>query len=219
MGPFLVAAAPSNKDTCLGDGHYWVIDTVGVELGQTGEDGQAGHQGREQERDDGSCWSIRAGRTVVDWDGRRGRACDTGRKKYQQTIYVIWLCVREWVFLLGGSQGEIQGVVRPTRLIRFGGYNIRNGWNGGLESALRGMSQFNMDLGVFQETKLTKYIYMRESSGYRVVVIEAPSAHSGSVIVFYRAAENFSVEAIQTYGANVVSFQLASGDMQWFIVG
>ena len=175
---------------------------VGNRNGMTGVVGQSGRAG-----------------TVVDWDGRRGRACDTGRKKYQQTIYVIWLCVREWVFLLGGSQGEIQGVVRPTRLIRFGGYNIRNGWNGGLESALRGMSQSNMDLGVFQETKLTKYIYMRESSGYRVVVIEAPSAHSGSVIVFYRAAENFSVEAIQTYGANVVSFQLASGDMQWFIVG
>ena len=37
--------------------------------------------------------------------------------------------------------------------IRFGTYNIRNGRNGVLESALRGMSQANMDLGIFQETK------------------------------------------------------------------
>ena len=52
-----------------------------------------------------------------------------------------------------------------------------------------------------------------------MVATEAPSAHSGSVAVFYRAAEHFSVETLQTYGANIVSFQLASGDRRWFIVG
>ena len=65
-----------------------------------------------------------------------------------------------------------------------------------------------MDLGVFQGTKLTKSIYTRESSGYRVVATEAPSAHIGGVTIFYRAAEQFSVEALQTYGENVVRFQL-----------
>ena len=39
--------------------------------------------------------------------------------------------------------------------ICFGNYNIRNGRNGGLKSALRGMGQANVDVGVFQETKLT----------------------------------------------------------------
>ena len=37
--------------------------------------------------------------------------------------------------------------------IRFGTYNICNSRNGGLESVLRVMSQANMDLGIFQETK------------------------------------------------------------------
>ena len=32
----------------------------------------------------------------------------------------------------------------------FGTYNIRKMRNGGLESAMRGVSQANMDLGVFQ---------------------------------------------------------------------
>ena len=77
-------------------------------------------------------------------------------------------------------------------------YTIRNGRNGGLESALRGMSQANMDLGVFQETNLTKRIYMRESSGYKVVATEATSAHIGGVSVFYRAAEHFFVESLHT---------------------
>ena len=72
------------------------------------------------------------------------------------------------------------------------------------------MSQANMDLGIFQETKLTKRIYTRES---------APSAHSGGVTVFYRAAKHFYVEAIQTYGENVISFQLESVYRRWYIVG
>ena len=52
--------------------------------------------------------------------------------------------------------------------IRFGTYNIRKGSNGGLESALRGMSQANMDLGIFKETKVTDGIYTRGSAGYSV---------------------------------------------------
>ena len=116
----------------------------------------------------------------------------------------------------GVGRGYRQGVVRS---IHFGMYNTQNGWNGGLESALRGMSQANMELGVFQETKLTKLIYTFQSSGYTVVATEALRAHSGGVAVFYRAVEPFFVEALHTYRANIVSFQLASGDSQWFIVG
>ena len=37
--------------------------------------------------------------------------------------------------------------------IRFGTYNICNRRNGSLYSALRGMFQDNMDLGIFQEMK------------------------------------------------------------------
>ena len=45
--------------------------------------------------------------------------------------------------------------------IRFGTYKICNGRNVGLESELRGMYQVNMDLGIFQETKVTDGIYNR----------------------------------------------------------
>ena len=56
---------------------------------------------------------------------------------------------------------------------RFGTYNIRNGRNGGLESALRGMSQANMYLGIFQETKFIGGVYTCRLSGYIVVSTEA----------------------------------------------
>ena len=52
--------------------------------------------------------------------------------------------------------------------IRFSTYNIRNGQKGGLEAALRGMSQANMDLGILQETKITDGVYTRGSAGYNV---------------------------------------------------
>ena len=101
----------------------------------------------------------------------------------------------------------------------FWAYNIRNGWNDGLESALHGMSQANVDLGVFQETKVNKGIYTRELSGYQVVASEASSAHSGSVTVFFCAAEHFSVDGLSLHGINVVSFQMALGGQRWYIMG
>ena len=59
--------------------------------------------------------------------------------------------------------------------IRFGTYNIRNGRNGVMESELRGMSQANMELGIFQEKKVTDGIYTRRLAGYSVVATDAPS--------------------------------------------
>ena len=72
--------------------------------------------------------------------------------------------------------------------IRFGTYNIRNGRKGGLEAALRGMSQANMDLGILKETKLTDGVYTRGSAGYKVIATDAPSRHRGGV-AGYRALQ------------------------------
>ena len=76
-----------------------------------------------------------------------------------------------------------------------------------------------MDRGEFQKNKPTKRIYMHGYSEYKMVATEEPSTHSGSVAILYRAEENFSVESLHTYGPNVVSFQMASGDKWWYIAG
>ena len=83
-----------------------------------------------------------------------------------------------------------------TVLIRFGTYNIHNGRNGGLDLEIRGMSQANMDLGIFQETKLTDGIYTRGSDGYSVVVTDAPIRHRDGVEVFHRPVPLFVVGAV-----------------------
>ena len=103
---------------------------------------------------------------------------------------------------------------RPTSgkvPIRFGTYNICNGCNGGLEVALRGMSQANMDLGILQETKLTDGIYTRGSDRYSVVATDAPSRHRGGVAILHRPASHFAVEAVRKFRPNMIGFQLATG--------
>ena len=90
--------------------------------------------------------------------------------------------------------------------IRFGIYNIRNGRKGGLEMALRGMSQANMDLGILQETKLKDGIYTHGSAGYSVIATDAPSRHRGGVALFYRSEPHFVVEAVEKFGLNVLGF-------------
>ena len=111
---------------------------------------------------------------------------------------------------------------RPTRgtvPIRFGTYNISNGRSGRLEAALQGMSQANMDLVIFQETKLTDGIYNRGSAGYSVVATDALSRHCGGVAIFQWPAPHFAVEAMQQFGQNIIGFQLSTGARRWYIVG
>ena len=84
---------------------------------------------------------------------------------------------------------------------------------------MRGISQANMDLGIFQETKITDGVYTHGLYGYSVVATDALSQHCGGVSVFYRPVPHFAVEAIQHFGPNIVSFQMATGERRWYIMG
>ena len=111
---------------------------------------------------------------------------------------------------------------RPTSgkgPIRLGTYNIWNGRNGGLEAALRRMSQDNMDLGILKETKLTDGVYTRRAYGYSVIATDAPSRHPSGVAIFYRSVPHFVVEAVEKFGPNILGFQIATGARRWYIVG
>ena len=103
--------------------------------------------------------------------------------------------------------------------IIFVTYNIRNSRNGGLESALRGMSQANTNLGIFQETKCTDGIYTHVSARYRVVATDAPGQHLVGVALFYMPSPLFEVEAVREYGPNVLSFKVATGARRWYTIG
>ena len=52
-------------------------------------------------------------------------------------------------------------MMEAVRMIRSGSYNICNGCNVRLKSAMQGMSQWSMYLGVFQDMKVSKGVYTR----------------------------------------------------------
>ena len=62
-------------------------------------------------------------------------------------------------------------------IIRFDTYNICNGSNRVLDSALWGIDQANPDMGAFQDTKFTDGIYTRTLVGYRVFATANLSWH------------------------------------------
>ena len=104
-------------------------------------------------------------------------------------------------------------------LIRFGTYNICNGWNSGLELSLQGISKANRDLGIFQETSLMGWVFTCRSSGYSVVNTDMSSRHCSGVAVLYRPLLQYAVEAIKQFRPKVVVFQIATGDWRWYIIG
>ena len=71
------------------------------------------------------------------------------------------------------------------------------------------MSQANMDLGIFQDKKLTDGVYTRGLAGYSIVTTDTPSRHHGGVAILYRMSPRFEVEVFQKFGTNVVGFQMA----------
>ena len=103
--------------------------------------------------------------------------------------------------------------------IKFGTYNIRKGRNRGLQSALREISQANMDLGILQGKKLTDGVYNHRSDKYSIVATDALSRHCVRVTVFYWLALYFAVVAVQKFGPNIVGSHLATGERRCYIIG
>ena len=61
----------------------------------------------------------------------------------------------------------------------------------------RGMDKANLDLEVFQETKVTEKIYTCASVGYHVLTSDAPIRHCRGLAIFHQDVNHFQVEAFQ----------------------
>ena len=105
--------------------------------------------------------------------------------------------------------------------ITVASWNIRDGRNGGLEGAAKGMNAANVDIAVLQETKLTGEAYTRNSSGYFITATDAASSpgQGGIALCWREDNERFEVEEVRKRGVNVISCQLVTGRERLFIVG
>ena len=169
---------------------------VGKGGGGAGSGGGGEYRGREGQRPTGPG-------TAVGEAGELGEGGGSGEKE------------NRWWGPLRCNRGSTEEEVP----IKSGTYNIRNGRNGGLETAIRGMEQANLDMGIMQDTKITDGVYTRASAGYRVVATDAPSLHSGGIAMFYREGAGFAVEEVMPYGPNVISFEVLTGRRRWYIIG
>jgi hypothetical protein len=105
------------------------------------------------------------------------------------------------------------------RRIRIATYNIHNGRQGNLESALRALQFMNVDLSILQETKISDYKYTRGSFGYEVLVSKADTVFQGSIELAYRTSRFWTVESIRIEEANAISFLLVTGKRQYTCLG
>ena len=104
-------------------------------------------------------------------------------------------------------------------MIGFGTYSIFNRRNGRIKYKSKGMDQDNLDLGLFQDIKVTDRIHTRMSAGYQVLADDATIQHHVGMNILYREMPHFQVKAFRLHGKNLPIFQLVSGSRIWFIVG
>ena len=93
-------------------------------------------------------------------------------------------------------------------LIRFGSYTTRNVFNDRMESALFRMEQSNMDMGVFQQTRIVNGIYTRNLLEYNVLVTNDLRQCHGGVSVFYHEYPYFQVDYLHQFTPKLVISKL-----------
>jgi hypothetical protein len=98
-------------------------------------------------------------------------------------------------------------------------FNVRSGRNGGLESALQAMAATGVDCGVFTETKIRDNIYTRYSSRYNVFASNAVSVRQGGIALFWKDNDLYEIEKSKIRGPNMLSFELVTGEMRFYVVG
>ena len=69
-----------------------------------------------------------------------------------------------------------------------------------------------MNLGIFQEKKLTNGVYTCRLAGYRIVSTDTPSRNCGGVAFFFRPSPRYAVEAVRQFSTNVFGFWLVTGE-------
>ena len=118
-----------------------------------------------------------------------------------------------------GSLTEASSRTDDSGDITIATWNIRNGRNGGMESACRALDKSGINIAVFQETKLTNDVYTRSSSGYRIVASNAPSAHQGGIALVWQEHQAYELEEYKFYGGNVMTFRLITEAENYYIIG
>ena len=81
------------------------------------------------------------------------------------------------------------------------------------------MYQYNLDLGVLQDTNITYRLHIRDSEGYHALAADILSRHHGGVDILYRDVTHFQVKVYHPHGTNVAILQMVYDGRLWFVLG
>jgi exonuclease III len=98
-------------------------------------------------------------------------------------------------------------------------YNINSGRGERLISAVRAMSDMNMDFAILTETKLQDGIHAKYYQGYEIEATNAKSKHQGGVALIWKEGASHGIESIRHHGPDVLSFELVTGSFRWLVIG
>ncbi len=113
------------------------------------------------------------------------------------------------------SQPEGSGTFRMAT------WNIVDGRGGRLTQAAAGLAQMRVGLAVLTKTKLVNNRHPKTASGYSVMCSKVVSGHQGGVALMWKEDDpKFEVESVLfNIGPNIVTFQLATGDKRFYVIG
>jgi hypothetical protein len=102
----------------------------------------------------------------------------------------------------------------------FAAWNIRCGKNAGMISAAKGLEQMDVGLAILTETKLTDDCYTRLASGFKILVSKATSHNQGGIALLWKENQpGHEVESARIATPNLLTFQLVTGDEQFYCMG
>jgi hypothetical protein len=104
---------------------------------------------------------------------------------------------------------------------RMATWNIVDGRGGRLMQAAAGLAKMEVGLAVLTETKLVDDRHPKTASGYTIMCSKAVSRHQGGVALMWKENDpKFEVELVLfNNGPNIVTFQLTTGDEQFYVIG
>ncbi len=89
-----------------------------------------------------------------------------------------------------------------------------------MAAAAKGLRQMGLGCAVITETKLTDARYSKHVEGYHVIASEAMSPQQGGIALLWTAGhQDFEVEAVKIVSPNVLTFQLVTGKVRFFVIG
>ncbi len=99
-------------------------------------------------------------------------------------------------------------------------WNIRCGRNAGLLPAAKGLVQMGVGLAILTEMKVMDDQYPHLVSGYKILASKVVSHDQGGIALLWKEnCRDYEVESARIATPNLLTFQLVTGDEQFYCIG